>query len=337
MIDVLFRADDGPGIGAGHLMRCLALAEAVRAAGGRAHLMCRTNSPLHRNWRTDGARVETHDLSIGGREDMEVTARFARTVSADWLVADGYAFDVIWLEALAEGHRVLYLDDLGGRDAAVSLVLNQNAGAEIRYRAAYSRVGRALLGLEWFLLRRGWRALIPRPEPGRLLVTLGGDDRDNLALALMMALLADGCAFHADVVSSAPEAGFQAAFELASAYADRFTLHRAPVDLALLMARASVVVCGGGVTPVEAASLGVPSVIKVLADNQAPGAQTLALEGAARVVAVDGDEGITDVAGLALDLLADDTARAVFAERARALVDGNGAARVVAVMTEAMQ
>lgn len=336
MIDVLFRADDGPGIGAGHLMRCRALAEAVEAAGGRAHLLAHADSPLHRDWRAEGARVETHGLLIGSGQDMDATLKFARAVEADWLVADGYAFDVAWLEALARQHRLLYLDDLGARDAAAALVLNQNAGAEERYRTTYTRARRALLGVEWFLLGCAWQAVTPRPEPGRLLVTLGGDDRDNLTLALMRVLLADGRAFHADVVCSAPEAGFQAAWELASACPDRFTLHRVPIDLAPLMARASVAVCGGGVTPLEAASLGVPLVIKVLADNQAPGAQALASAGAALVVAGE-SEGVTGVAGLALGLLADDDARAVLAERAHALVDGKGAARVMAVMTEAMQ
>lgn len=336
MINVLFRADDGLGIGAGHLMRCRALAEAVEAVGGRTHLLAHADSPLHQEWRADGARVKTHGLPIGSGQDLDATLEFARTVEADWLVADGYAFDVAWLEALARQHRLLYLDDLGARDAAAALVLNQNAGAEERYRTTYTRARRALLGAEWFLLGCAWQEVTPRPEPGRLLVTLGGDDRDNLALALMRALLADGRAFHADVVCSAPEAGYRVACELALANADHFTLHRAPADLAPLMARASVAVCGGGVTPLEAASLGIPLVIKVLADNQAPGAQALASVGAAKVIAGEWKD-VTGVAGMALDLLADDAERAVLAERARALVDGKGAARVVAVMAEAMQ
>lgn len=336
MIEVLFRVDDGPGIGAGHLMRCQALAEAVQAVGGRVRLLASAPSPMHEGWRAAGARVETHSLEIGGEADLVATLRHAETGAPHWLVADGYGFGQDWLDRLAARHRLLYLDDLGNRDAGAALVLNQNPGAEARYGSAYGRAGRALLGLSWFLLRRDFREIRPRHEPGRLLISLGGDDRDNLTLAIMKALVADGRVFCADVVSSAPEAGHKEALAYALAHPGRFIVHRAPVSLAPLMARAALAICGGGVTPVEAASLGVPALVKVLADNQSPGARSLVDAGVA--IAVEAGEGGGEaLARAALDALTDETVRPMMARRARALVDGQGAARVVAAMRETMQ
>ena len=333
MSKFLFRVDDGPGIGAGHLMRCLALAEAAHEHGGTVRLCTARPSPLHTRWLDFGAQIHVREREVGSMDDLAQTLQQVREFDADWLVIDGYGFATPWLDAAAGACRVLCLDDLGNRDAAVQLMLNQNPGAEQRYGARYRRCGRALLGLDWFLLRREWREVQRATLPRRLVLTLGGADPDDCMLALMHALLADGRAFVADVVSSAPEAGFQRALEMAKLHPERFTVHRAPVALPPLIRRAAVAISGGGVTPIEVASLGVPSVIVVLADNQKPGAEYLGAAGAARVLSFC--EGVlVSAARSALDLLDEDMTRSEMTLRGRALIDGAGPARVLAAMME---
>ncbi len=336
MIDVLFRVDDGPGIGAGHLMRCLALAEAVVDAGGRPHLLTSKKSSLHKLWPMINATISTHGLEIGGADDLVNTIQSARELRVDWIVIDGYAFDKNWLDALASQHRLLYLDDLGNKNAKAAIVLNQNAGAEFRYGDSYSQVGRTLLGLEWFLLRRAWRATVPEPSPRQILITLGGDDRANTALLLMHELVRQGGNFCADVVCSAPEAGFVQSRDLSARYPGRFNLYRAPADLPCLMTRAAVVICGGGVTAVEAASLGVPAVIVVLAENQLPGAQALMQLGTARAV-LPCESPAIEAARFAFEFLEDERANSAASSCGRRLIDGKGASRVVEILMEAIR
>ena len=331
MIDVLFRVDDGPGIGAGHLMRCRALAEAVSDRGGKPHLLAWTGSPLHSDWPNNGAQLKIHGLRSGGDKDLDATLRFADDIKADWIVADGYIFDTFWLESLARRHRLLYLDDLGCRDARTDLVLNQNAGAQDNYRTCYSRANRALLGLKWFLLGRTWQAEYPKPISDRILVSLGGDDQQNLSLDIMQALLASNQPFHADVVTSAPNPGYILSKKLAASMPECFTVHRAPVNLAPLMARAMVTICGGGVTTIEAASLGVPAIVITLSDNQVPGASVLAAKGVACVVKPKNDF-ISVAVALALGFLLDRKKRAAFSQNSRGLVDGKGPSRVLAAL-----
>lgn len=329
----LFRVDDGPGIGAGHLMRCLALAEAVHECGGTVRLCSARQSPLHARWQGLGAQIHVREREAGSADDLAQTLQQIREFDADWLVIDGYRFDTPWLDAAAGACRVLCLDDLGDRDAAVQLMLNHNPGAEQRYGGSYGRCGRALLGLDWFLLRREWRDARQATVARRLVLTLGGEDPGDRMLALMQALLGDGRAFMADVVCSASEAGFQRALEMAELRPDRFTVHRAPVALPTLVRRAALAICGGGVTPVEAASLGVPSIIIVLADNQRPGAEYLGTAGAARVQAFC-EGAMVNAARSALDLLDEDMTRSAMKVRGRALIDGAGPARVLAAMME---
>jgi UDP-2,4-diacetamido-2,4,6-trideoxy-beta-L-altropyranose hydrolase len=336
MIDVLFRVDDGLGIGSGHLMRCLALAEAIADVGGNPHLVASKNSPIHQFWPTVDAKIVTHGLEIGSADDLMDTIGHAQKLGVDWVVVDGYAFAESWLDALASQQRLLFLDDLGDRNPKAAIVLNQNAGAEHRYGVSYPRVDLSLLGLDWFLLRRAWRSVVLEPDPYQLLITLGGDDRHNMAHAMMLEILRKCGNFRTDVVCSAPEAEFIQSSELAVRHPDRFNLHRAPVDLPRLMARAAVVICGGGVTPVEAASLGVPAVIVVLAENQLPGARALMKLGTARAV-LTSESPAVEAVRFAFEFLENETVISKASSCGRRLVDGKGASRVVEIMMKAIR
>ena len=332
MIKALFRVDAGPGIGAGHMMRCLALAEAWCVRGGSVTLLTTELSQLPAGWAALGAEIcGGVATGLGDAVDLTMTRDLALEINADWVVVDGYHFSESWLDALGQSRRLLYLNDLGECDAAAALVLNQNPGAETRYRDAYSRCQRSLLGLDWFLLGSAWCEIDHSPEPGRLLLTLGGSSSVDLILALMRALLAIGGSFFADVVVTAPSAETSALIDIASRHPDRFNIHQGPLFLPPLMARAAVVICGGGVTPVEALSLGAVPVILTLAENQVPGARQLATANVARVSVADFD-GIVATARMAQDLLDDEPSRCAMAASGRRMVDGKGAQRVVQVM-----
>lgn len=337
MIRVLFRVDAGPGIGAGHMMRCLALAEALCACGGTVALLTVSTSPLPAGWSALGAEIHRSAATeLGNANDLAFTCAFAEEFESDWVVADGYHFTASWLEALGRSRRLLYLDDLGQCDAATTLVLNQNAGAEDRYRNCYQQSKCSLLGLDWFLLGSAWRDIRHAPESRRLLLTLGASSSAALMLALMRALIVEGDQFVADVVVTAPAAEIEELMNFASDHADRFNVEQGPLPLAPLMARAAVVICGGGVTPVEALSLGAVPVILMLGENQIPGSQQLAAMGVAHAIAAD-DIGVAAAARIALDLLDDESTRVCMAESGRRMIDGKGAERVVQVMTGEVQ
>jgi UDP-2,4-diacetamido-2,4,6-trideoxy-beta-L-altropyranose hydrolase len=332
MTNALFRVDAGPDIGSGHMMRCLALAEAWCARGGSVALLTSDQSPLPVGWAALGAEIYRSLLGgLGDANDLIQTRKLAAELRADWVVADGYHFAESWLEAVGKSTRLLYLDDLGERDAAADLVLNQNAGAETHYGDAYARCKRSLLGLDWFLLGSSWRETRHSPEPRRLLITLGGSSCVELTLALMRNLLSTGGCFFADVVVTALLTETDAVVRFAECNAARFKVHQGPLHLPSLMTRAVVVVCGGGVTSVEALSLGAVPVIITLAENQIPGSRQLAALDVARVFGANYDD-IVAATNMVHFLLDNEGIRRSMAENARRILDGQGAQRVAQVM-----
>lgn len=332
MNDFLFRVDDGPGVGAGHLMRCLALAEEICQSGRKVHLLATRPSVLHHRWRAIGADVMIRDCRIGSENDLAFTLQAASQVRAGWVIVDGYGFTVDWLDAVGGEQKTLCLDDVGVRDPSVALVLNHNPSAERRYAGSYRRSAQALLGLNWFLLRNEFKYQIRSPERNQILVCLGGEDPDNWTLRVMQALLVNiASEVLVDVVCNAPPAAMAAVFELAAISRGRFQVHQGPLALATFLARAQVLICGGGVTPVEALALGTVPVILTLAENQVPGSYQLAAANVARIAPAD-DDGIVAAARMAQVLLDDDHARCAMVASGREMVDGKGAERVAQIM-----
>ena len=134
---LLVRADASARIGAGHVMRCLALAQAWIDAGGRALFASHAlPEALARRLADEGVAVEEMTAEPGGPEDARQCAALALARGAAWVVTDGYGFGSTYHTPLcAGGLRVLAFDDKGHLERYVTdFVLNPNIQAgEIDY------------------------------------------------------------------------------------------------------------------------------------------------------------------------------------------------------------
>ena len=112
---LLFRADASVSIGTGHVMRCLALAQAWQDAGGRAvFAMAESTAAVLEMLRTIGFEVLAVSARAGTDEDSRQTASLALEQGAEWVAVDGYQFGADFQRTLrAAGLRILFLDDNG--------------------------------------------------------------------------------------------------------------------------------------------------------------------------------------------------------------------------------
>jgi len=327
-MNILFRADAGIDIGSGHLMRCLGLAQYLRDEGASCSLLTMAvKEPVMARWREEEMDIQEHQARRGSPEDAAATLAAAASW-AQWIVADGYDFGLHWQRAAKEGSAgLLCFDDLGGASFAADLVVNQNPGAQdLSYGMGGD--GRVLAGADYVVLRRDIRRLKrdASSQPPHLLVTFGGYDEDNLALAAMRELAGVEAPFAATVICSANADGLAEAQTFAASHPDRFRV-LPPGDIVPLMAAADLALCAGGTTALELASLGVPMVLVTVADNQEPGAAALAGAGCARL-AGRGVEALGQAALALGDLLRDAAACKDMGRAGTALVDGDGVARI---------
>jgi UDP-2,4-diacetamido-2,4,6-trideoxy-beta-L-altropyranose hydrolase len=337
---VLFRADASAGIGMGHAMRCLSLAEVYRERGGRAvFLMAEPPAPFAARGRSVGAEIRTLSAAPGSAADVAETLATAESTGAGWIVLDGYEFDGAFQAALVEaGHRLLALDDHGhaGRYHA-DLVLNQNAGADAALYAERAPATRQLLGPRFALLRaefRAWtaeRALTPA-RARHVVVTLGGSDPDNVSVRVLEGLAAVPGPLEILLVIGPANPHRACVEDAARACPHPVELATDVTDMAQRLAWGDLAVSAAGATVLELARVGTPQLLIVLADNQAPGAAAMQREGLA--INLGRHERLdAEAIGAAVAALAGDAERRQeLSRRSTALVDGRGAERVLAAM-----
>jgi len=237
-------------------------------------------------------------------------------VGAEMLLVDSYRFRADD-RARFRADLVLAIDDLE-RDLAVDLVIDPDPGADAR---VHSTAGAVVAGAPYALVDSSLRWITPaaiRERADRFLVTTGGADAEGLGARVASAL--------ADARPGAQVRQVVGPWGQGSDD-DRVLAVHAPEGLGPELAAADVVVTAGGVTMLEACCLGRP----VVAFSIAPG-QGRALAGAAHVGAVLAVD-VSSAADVAVRLSGDVEARRRLANSARVLVDGQGPARVAAVIS----
>ena len=342
MANLVFRADASAEIGTGHVMRCLALAQASKAASGFAQFACASiSTPLRALLEREGFTVSDVAAARGSDEDAAFTVELAQRSGAEWVVADGYCFGEAFQAALkAAGQQLLLIDDYGhAKRYAADYILNQNLSADQRWYSNRQPYSRLLLGTKYVLLRREFTCHREHQKEiarnaRKILITVGGSDTCNFTPRLAKALdLMNRAEFECIVVigGSNPH---RADVEVKLSHA-RCHLLFDPPDMRELMTWADIAVASAGSTTWELAFCGVPSLLVIAADNQRRLAEATNAASAAKNL---GPAAAVEPAVLAREiqsLLRDEAERTALSRAAHRLVDGYGVDRVVMRMTDA--
>lgn len=339
------RADADGTIGTGHIMRCIALAQAWQDQGGEVTFISHCKSEaLSERIQREGFRFVALAHTFPDPYDLQLTLSTLKSEGADqknWLVLDGYHFTPEYQKIIRDERiRLLVIDDMNHLPYYhADLLLNQNIHApELTYHCDEDTT--MLMGTQYVLLRReflkyrNFTRQIPA-QARNILVTLGGADPDNMTLKVIETLkLLDEPDISVRILVG-PENPHQKALRKAIGTAHFKTeLLIKPPNMPELMAWADLAISAGGSTCWELAFMGVPSLIVVIAENQRDVAKGLERAEIFKTVglykAVNNDVLVTRLSAL----VRDKKLREKKSRLGRQLINGKGAKNIVHALSE---
>lgn len=308
MVDMLitFRVDASIQIGSGHVMRCLALADALKNEGANCTFICREHSgnmlaliqskghgvvalPIkeaNTSLSSQHPRQEYLSwLDATSDEDAEQTITAIQSLTTDkpakpaWLIVDHYALDRDWEEQLKPYcQKIMAIDDLADRQHDCDLLLDQTFGRDERdYQVLVPEHCTILTGSYYALLRpefAQWReySLQRRQQPQlkQLLITLGGMDKNNVTGQVLTALansqLPSNC--HIIIVMGEHAPWLESIKAQAQQLPWSTEVKVNVTHMAKLMANSDLCIGAAGSTTWERMCLGLPAIVMSIAANQ---------------------------------------------------------------------
>lgn len=360
-MNIVFRTDAALHIGSGHVIRCLTLAEAMRALGANCHFIGREHpghllelisrrgfgvtalagsAPEFRAEAWDDAQPAHIDwLGCAWQEDARQTGAILAQLQPHWLVVDHYAIDERWEAALQAHYRqLMVIDDLADRNHRCDLLLDQNLGREPRdYHGLVPEQCVLLTGTRYALLRPEFAAMRAaslerrnRSKLRRVLVTMGGVDQHNATGQVLAAL--NGCRLPADceirVVMGMTAPWLDAVREQARSMRWPTDVLVNVANMAELMAGSDLAIGAAGSTSWERCCLGLPTLLVVLADNQKDAAIRLESAGATKSLRLDASLQAT-MSGFVDSLMQSPEGLRAMSMRCHEITDGNGCNLVI--------
>jgi UDP-2,4-diacetamido-2,4,6-trideoxy-beta-L-altropyranose hydrolase len=333
---LIIRTDADARMGTGHLMRCLALAQAWQNQGGEAiFITACTSDSLRRRLSDEDFQVIALDYVYLEQAEWASTSNVLASHPGAWVVLDGYHFDPSYQLRIKEaGHPLLVIDDMAHLEHYYAdIVLNQNIHArQLNYSCEpYTTL---LLGTHYALLRREfwpwreWERTIPETAR-KVLVTLGGGDPDNQTLKVIRALhQVDINGLEATIVIGATNPHFQE-IETAIRHSSLpINLVHNTSTMPELMYWAEAAISAGGSTCWEMAFIGLPIMVMVLSENQKGIAAGLAEKKAAINIGWYTEHSIEEIAVKLASLLENRELRCHMSRQGTKLVDGFGSERI---------
>ncbi len=340
---LMIRADATPKMGSGHLLRCLALAQAWRQDGGKAvFLTYCDNKKLSQRVMNDGFEIISIGMPHPDKTDLDQTIQYIEKSKPDWCVLDGEHFDPAFQRSIRKsGIKLLVVDDFNRcAQYHADILLNQNFNADVhKYNVGNDSV--KLLGIRYVMLRQEFyqnkrddgAPPSQQSDSRNILFTFGGSDPNDLTgRSLRMLATLKGLNINATVLVGGGNSRGEEYEKIIADVGFPVELVYDAKDTSSYINRADLsLICAGG-TLWECLYLGCPVISFSLNGVQHDILTKLDEEGAAIYLGRVGEVTDLQMAASIRNLLGSDSRRAEMRRISDKLLDGEGCRRVIEKM-----
>jgi UDP-2,4-diacetamido-2,4,6-trideoxy-beta-L-altropyranose hydrolase len=343
MSDLLYiRADANETIAMGHIMRCLSIADAFEALGGRVEFLIADDfvcdllesrgysyQILETDWKDMEGELEKLKQILDASEEGRSKGEKPK------LLVDSYQATERYFQCIRSFADSIYLDDLNRFKAPVSMLVNYVSFQKVHEATLYAGSDtRLCLGWQYTPLRLAFADSTrkEKKEVTDILITTGGSDPYEISVQLAEAFL-QRIAFselHFHIVCGRFCQCVDKLQQLA-AKSRQVTVYQNVENMAELMCQCDLAVSAGGTTLFELFASRVPVIAFGFADNQLESLRYLKEQRA--LVSIgdirgDMEQGIQKIAAQAEVLCRDENTRRKYAAQGYRVTDGQGAFRI---------
>jgi spore coat polysaccharide biosynthesis protein SpsF len=332
--NLIFRCDAGADIGLGHAARCAALEDRLMPLGWNCLWAVRPQTADYLGIGLAPART----IRLERPEAAAEAEAIARAVSGrSVVVIDHYGLGADFATACRRfAECVVHFDDFGKAELPVDLSI---AIGDLAPSPAAHRVllGGRVAPLRAQFAQQRSASLARRqaqPQLKRVLIAFGGVDAPNASALAAEAVLDAGLA--GDIMIGGKARHLPELRRMADSHPESLRISAGVVEVAKLAAACDLAIGAPGFGTWERATLGLPVLMVLIAENQRPNAAGVEQAGAGKICAVTGEASREEIKRRLVQhlqiLQSDPAALATMADRASTLCDGRGALRIGAAM-----
>lgn len=302
-----FRTEASESTGAGHLMRCLALAQALE----QQHIECCFVVPAS----TRPFCLKRHDWNfsiidlpdnLSLQQEIPWLKATLGLQKRDLLILDSYKFDELYMQSAAalEGTLVLF-DDCNNRGKLhADIILNSAGGAAGLGYESTAPESLLCLGEQYRLLRQEFLTEMPQPLNNRtsLTIVMGGTDVKGLSLAFLQELADQKVDIPIRLVCTSDNPRLSEIKDCVAGTGMAVQLVIDSQDLASIFSHSRLTISAAGTTQFELLAMHCPSLLLVVADNQLNAARASEQQGWCRMVDFRNNSPIAEVVAMAKTL-----------------------------------
>ena len=331
------RADANEIIASGHIMRCIAIAEQIENSAEQVIFITSDHfsdtlldekgykhTCLDSDWQNKISELESVALCL---KEYNITT----------LLVDSYEVTRQYLQALHNLVKVVYIDDMHMFVYPVDMVINYTIETdESQYDTYNDNSVQFLLGPKYIPLRKEFEnnSNQIKSDFKNVIITTGGSDNYHLIHSMVNRVIKinswnDIC-FHIIIGGFFCDEDILELESISSKHVN-IVLHKDVKNMAKIMLSCDLAVSAGGTTLAELCACGLPTICFAIAKNQLEGVSAYGKSGV--MVSVgdirhDLQSGVDEIIRQIELLKNSKETRQLYAEKAKALVDGSGAKRI---------
>ena len=333
---IAIRVDMNNSIATGHMMRCLAIADALRERGVSVIFILADEQATELLSTHGYEYIVLHTAWNKMESEIPKLQAYLEGYPIEKVLIDSYQVTEKYLEELSVLMSTVYLDDLNMFDYHVdTLVCYANYWMKFNYQENQTST-HFLLGTEYTPLRKAfWNCENKEisDKVSELLILAGGSDPYDATGKILEQLVLEEYN-RVNVICGRYNENYQ---RLKKAYLDssEVVVQQAVDDIEEYMKRADVVISAGGTTLYELCAVGTPTISYAFADNQLDNVMQFAEDD---LIDYAGDIRKDDIGDQIRFYLTryqkDKELREVRSRRMQELVDGQGAMRIAKALIE---